>query len=148
MARLTQSRAAAPPRPRAVANLLFLVAALVFAMVVVGGITRLTASGLSITQWNVVSGVIPPLTQADWQHAFGLYKQTPQYIEVAGPAGMTLSGFKFIFFWEWVHRLLGRVIGLVFFAGAAWFAVKRAIPGGYGWRLAALFVLGGLQGAV
>src|SRR5205085_2691673 len=84
--------------------------------------------------------VVPPLTRADWQHAFDLYKQTPQYIEVAGPAGMTLSGFKFIFFWEWVHRLLGRVIGLVFFAGVAWFAVKRAIPNGYGWRLAALFL--------
>jgi heme a synthase len=117
-------------------------------MVVVGGITRLTESGLSITQWNPVSGAIPPLTQADWGRAFELYKQTPQYREVAGPAGMTLSGFKFIFFWEWVHRLLGRVIGLVFFAGVAWFALKRAIPKGFMWRLAALFVLGGAQGAV
>ena len=77
-----------------------------------------------------------------------LYQATPQYREVAGPAGMTLSGFKFIFFWEWVHRLLGRILGLVFFVGVAWFAVKRAIPKGFGWRLAALFVLGGLQGAV
>ncbi len=146
----SDARARAEPqtRPLAIANLLFVTAALVFAMVVVGGITRLTESGLSITQWKPVSGAIPPLSQADWRHAFELYKQTPQYREVAGPAGMTLSGFKFIFFWEWVHRLLGRVIGLVFFVGVAWFALKRAIPKGFGWRLAALFVLGGLQGAV
>ena len=133
---------------RHLSNLLFVVAAMVFAMVVVGGITRLTESGLSITQWQPVSGAVPPLTQADWAHAFDLYRQTPQYREVAGPAGMTLSGFKFIFFWEWVHRLLGRLLGLVFFAGVAWFAVKRAIPKGYTTRLIALFVLGGLQGAV
>jgi cytochrome c oxidase assembly protein subunit 15 len=135
-------------RPGAIANFLLIVAALVFAMVVVGGITRLTESGLSITEWNLVGGAIPPLTQADWRHAFDLYRQTPQYREVAGPAGMTLSGFKFIFFWEWVHRLLGRILGLVFFVGVGWFAVRREIPKGYGWRLAALFILGGLQGAV
>jgi cytochrome c oxidase assembly protein subunit 15 len=135
-------------RPLAISRFLLLVAGLVFAMVVVGGITRLTESGLSITEWNLVGGAVPPLSQADWQHAFDLYRQTPQYIEVAGPAGMTLAGFKFIFFWEWVHRLLGRVLGLVFFAGVAWFAARRAIPKGYGRRLAALFVLGGLQGAV
>ena len=135
-------------RPRPLSNLLLLVAALVFGMVVIGGITRLTESGLSITQWDVVSGVVPPLSHADWMHEFELYKQTPQYQQVAGPAGMTLSGFKFIFFWEWMHRFLGRVIGLVFFVGVGWFAVKREIPKGYGWRLAALFVLGGLQGAV
>src|SRR5689334_6437291 len=142
------TRAEPRSRPIALSNLLFVVAGMVFAMVVIGGITRLTESGLSITQWNVVSGAIPPLSHADWVHKFELYKQTPQYIEVAGPAGMTLAGFKFIFFWEWMHRLLGRVIGLVFFVGVAWFAVKRQIPRRYGWRLAALFVLGGLQGAV
>ena len=135
-------------RPRALANLLLFVAAMVFAMVVVGGITRLTESGLSITEWKPISGAIPPLTHADWQHAFDLYRQTPQYREVAGPAGMTLSGFKFIFFWEWVHRFLGRIIGLVFFVGVGWFALKRQVPKGYAWRLAALFVLGGLQGAI
>jgi cytochrome c oxidase assembly protein subunit 15 len=148
MATLIASRSTARPQPRALSNLLLVVAALVFAMVVVGGITRLTESGLSITQWRPISGAIPPISHSDWQRAFDLYRQTPQYREVAGPAGMTLSGFKFIFFWEWVHRLLGRVIGLVFFVGVGWFALKRAIPRGYGWRLTALFVLGGLQGAV
>ena len=140
--------ASSSERPRQLSNLLFLVAAMVFGMVVIGGITRLTESGLSITEWDPVSGTIPPLTQADWQHAFDQYKQTTQYREVTGPAGMTLAGFKFIFFWEWAHRFLGRVIGLVFFVGVAWFAAKRAIPKGYSWRLAALFILGGLQGAV
>src|SRR5438270_2063671 len=135
-------------RPRTISNFLLVVAGLVFAMVVIGGITRLTESGLSITEWNLVSGAIPPLTEAQWRHALDLYRQTPQYVEVAGPAGMTLAGFKFIFFWEWVHRLLGRLLGLVFFASVAWFAIRREIPRGYGWRLAALFVLGGLQGAV
>ena len=144
------SLATAQPRarPLALSGFLLVVAALVFAMIVVGGITRLTESGLSITEWNLVSGAIPPVTEAQWQHEFDLYRQTPQYLQVAGPAGMTLSGFKFIFFWEWVHRLLGRILGLVFFVGIGWFAVRRAIPKGYGWRLTALFVLGGLQGAV
>src|SRR4051794_36546561 len=144
------SLATAEPRsrPLALSRFLLLIAALVFAMVVVGGITRLTESGLSITEWNLVGGAIPPLTQSQWQHEFDLYRQTPQYLQVAGPAGMTLAGFKFIFFWEWVHRLLGRALGLVFFVGIAWFAIRRAIPRGYGWRLGALFVLGGLQGAV
>ena len=135
-------------RPFALANLLFFTAGLVLAMVVIGGITRLTESGLSITQWNVISGVIPPLSHGDWLHEFQLYRQTPQYREVAGPAGMDLAGFKFIFFWEWTHRFLGRALGTVFFAGIAWFAWKRAIPKGFGWRLVALFILGGLQGAV
>jgi len=142
------TRAEARPRPRALSNLLLVVAAMVFVMVVIGGITRLTESGLSITEWNVVSGAIPPLTHADWVRAFDLYQQTPQYREIAGPAGMTLAGFKFIFFWEWVHRLLGRIMGTVFFVGIAWFAWKRAIPAGFTWRLVALFVLGGLQGTI
>jgi cytochrome c oxidase assembly protein subunit 15 len=136
------------PQPRSLSNLLLLTAVLVFLMVVVGGITRLTESGLSITEWQPIVGAIPPLTHSDWSHAFDLYKQTPQYRDVAGPAGMTLSGFKFIFLWEWIHRLLGRIIGLVFFVGAAWFAFRRAIPKGFVWRLVTLFLLGGLQGAV
>ncbi len=133
-------------RPLAISNWLLAVAALVFLMVVVGGITRLTESGLSITEWKPVTGAIPPLTQADWQHAFALYKQTPEYLEINGPAGMTLAQFKFIFFWEWLHRLLGRLIGVAFALPLLWFAVKRAIPKGYGWKLIGLLVLGGLQG--
>ena len=135
-------------RPLAISNWLFSVAALVFLMVVVGGITRLTESGLSITEWKPVTGAVPPLTHADWQHAFDLYKQTPEYLEINGPAGMTLAQFKFIFFWEWLHRLIGRLIGIAFALPLLWFAAKRSIPQGYGWKLVGLLVLGGLQGAL
>jgi len=142
---ITDSRAT---KPRALSNLLFLVAALVFAMVVVGGITRLTESGLSITEWKPVSGAIPPLNRDDWLRAFDLYKQTPEYREINGPAGMGLEQFKSIYWWEFIHRLLGRVIGLVFALPLLWFAVRREIPRGYGWKLVGLFVLGGLQGVL
>ena len=135
-------------RPLTISNWLLTVAALVFLMVVVGGITRLTESGLSITEWKPVTGAIPPLTQADWSHAFDLYKQTPEYLEINGPAGMTLEQFKFIFFWEWLHRLLGRLIGVAFALPLLWFAAKRTIPEGYGWKLVGLLILGGLQGAL
>jgi heme a synthase len=135
-------------RALAIANWLIAVASLVFLMVVVGGITRLTESGLSITEWKPVSGAIPPLNHDDWQHAFDLYRQTPEYREINGPAGMTLSQFKFIFFWEWLHRLIGRLIGVAFALPLLWFAVKRAIPQGYGWKLVGLFVLGGMQGVL
>jgi cytochrome c oxidase assembly protein subunit 15 len=135
-----------PTRPRAIAKLLFVVAALVFAMVVVGGITRLTESGLSITEWKPIAGAIPPLTHADWLRAFDLYKATPEYQQINGPAGMTLGTFKHIYWWEFVHRLLGRLIGLVFAVPLAWFAWKLAVPKGYGWKLAGLFALGGAQG--
>ena len=139
---------ASAPAPRALAIWLFAVAAMVFLMVIVGGITRLTESGLSITEWKPVSGAVPPLTGADWQRAFDLYKATPQYREVSGPAGMTLGQFQFIFFWEWVHRLLGRLLGLAFAIPLLWFAVSRRIPQGYGLRLVALLLLGGAQGAL
>ncbi|QNM83446.1 COX15/CtaA family protein [Sphingomonas sabuli] len=135
-------------RPLALSNLLLIVAALVFALVVVGGITRLTESGLSITEWKPVAGAIPPLSHADWVRAFDLYKQIPEYQQVNGPAGMTLAQFKSIYWWEFVHRLLGRVIGIVFALPLLWFAVRRQIPPGYGWKLVALFVLGGMQGAL
>jgi len=134
------------PRPLAIANWLLFVAGLVFLMVVVGGITRLTESGLSITEWNPVRGAIPPLSQDQWQHAFDLYKATPEFQQINGPAGMDLAQYKFIFFWEWVHRLIGRLIGLAFALPLAWFAATRAIPKGYGWRLVALLLLGGSQG--
>ena len=136
------------PAPRALSNLLFVVAAMVFAMVVVGGITRLTESGLSITEWKPVSGAIPPLSDADWARAFDLYKRIPEYREINGPAGMTVAQFKHIYWWEFVHRLLGRLIGVVFAVGLAAFALMRAIPKGYGWKVMALLVLGGLQGAL
>ena len=99
------------PRPLALARWLFCVAALVVFIVAVGGITRLTESGLSITEWKPVSGILPPLNEAQWEKAFDDYKQIPQYIEVTGPAGMTLADFMFIFFWEWVHRVIARIIG-------------------------------------
>ena len=135
-------------RPLSLSRWLFAVAGLVFVMVVVGGITRLTESGLSITEWKPISGAIPPLTTEDWQRAFDLYKQTPEYQEINGPARMDLAGFQFIFFWEWVHRQLGRLIGLAFALPLAWFAWKRAIPNGYGARLVGLLLLGGAQGAL
>jgi cytochrome c oxidase assembly protein subunit 15 len=124
------------------------VAALVFAMVVVGGITRLTESGLSITEWKPLSGAIPPLTHADWVRAFGLYHATPEYQQINGPAGMTLAQFRHIYWWEFVHRLLGRLIGLIFAAGLAWFAWQRAIPKGYGSKVVGLLALGGAQGVL
>ena len=133
-------------RPRAIANWLFFVAFLVFFMVVVGGITRLTESGLSITEWKPVSGALPPLTSADWQAAFDAYKRVPQYAAIH--SSMTMAQFQFIFFWEWVHRLLGRVIGLAFALPLLWFWVRRAIPDGYKLRLVALLALGGAQGAI
>jgi heme a synthase len=142
------ARSAPQPRPLAVARWLLAVAALVFLMVVVGGITRLTESGLSITEWRPVTGAIPPLTARDWDEAFELYKQTPQYREVTGPAGMGLAEFQWIFFWEWLHRLLGRVIGVAFAVPLAWFWWKRAIPAGYGWKLVALLLLGAGQGVL
>ena len=141
---MTQSRA----RPIAIASWLLFVASLVFAMVVVGGITRLTESGLSITRWDLLRGTLPPLSQEAWERAFALYRATPEYIEVNGPAGMDLAQYKFIFFWEWVHRLLGRLVGLAFALPLAWFAIRRAIPSGYGWRLLALLALGASQGAL
>jgi len=136
------------PRPLALSRLLLFVAALVFAMVVVGGVTRLTESGLSITEWKPISGAIPPLSHAEWVRMFDLYQATPEFRQINGPAGMTLATFKHIFWWEFAHRLLGRLIGLVFGAGLLWLWLKRAIPRGYGWKMIGLLVLGGLQGAL
>ena len=133
-------------RPFALATWLFVVATLVVLMVSVGGMTRLTESGLSITQWKPLTGAIPPLSQSAWQAEFDLYKQTGEYANVTGPAGMDLAAFKFIYFWEWFHRLLGRVIGLAFALPLIWFWVRGAIPQGYKHRLVALLALGGLQG--
>jgi cytochrome c oxidase assembly protein subunit 15 len=133
-------------RPRQVSAWLFAVAALIFAMVVVGGITRLTESGLSIVRWDPISGALPPLNDSQWQDAFALYKSSPQYQLVN--RGMSLVEFRHIFFWEYVHRLLGRLIGLAFALPLLWFWLKKRIPRGYGPRLVAILALGGLQGAI
>ena len=135
-------------RPLAMSNWLFAVAFLVFAMVVIGGITRLTGSGLSITEWRPITGAIPPLSEAEWVRAFELYPATPEYKQVNGPAGMDLAAFQRIYFWEWLHRLMGRIIGLAFALPLAWFALKRAIPAGYGSKLAGLLLLGAAQGVL
>lgn len=133
-------------RPAPLAAWLWIVAAMVVAMVVIGGVTRLTESGLSITEWKPVTGAIPPLSAADWQREFDLYRQSPQFINETGPAGMDLAAFKFIYFWEWFHRLMGRLIGLAFAVPLAWFWWRKAIPAGYKPRLVALLALGALQG--
>jgi cytochrome c oxidase assembly protein subunit 15 len=133
-------------RSRPVALWLFVTAALVLAMVIVGGATRLTDSGLSITEWKPVTGAIPPLSAADWQAEFARYRQIPQYREVN--AGMTLSQFKFIYGWEWSHRLLGRLLGVVFLAPFVWFAWRRQLPRRLFIRLGVIFALGALQGLV
>ena len=115
-------------------------------MALIGAITRLTQSGLSITDWRPIMGAIPPLNDADWQHAFDGYKQIPQY-QILN-RGMSLAEFKSIFFWEWLHRLWGRVIGLVFLLPFLWFLAKRQIDRRLGFWFAALFLLGGLQGFI
>lgn len=146
---MTHASVAARPtisRPAALARWLWAVALLVILIVAVGGITRLTESGLSITEWKPVSGVLPPLTEAGWQAEFEKYKQIPEYKAIN--LGMTLDGFKAIFFWEWLHRILGRLVGLALLVPLAWYAWRRAIPAGYGWRLLALAALVGLQGAI
>lgn len=145
------SDAPSPPlktNAKALARWLFIVALMVLAIVAVGGITRLTESGVSITEWKPVTGTIPPITAAQWQAEFDAYRATPQYQLINGPAGMTLETYKFIFFWEWVHRLLARTVGLVFAAPLAWFWIKGRIPEGYKPRLLALLALGAAQGAV
>jgi len=133
-------------RSRAVAIWLFAVAALVFAMVVVGGATRLTDSGLSITEWKPVTGAIPPLSEAAWLAEFEKYRRIPEYRYVN--AGMSLDAFKTIYWWEWAHRLLGRVIGLAFALPMLAFLLLRRMPARLVWRSWALLALGGLQGAV
>ena len=120
--------------------------AFVFAIIVVGGITRLSHAGLSITEWQPIVGTLPPVSAADWEAAFAKYRATPEYQQVN--RGMTLDSFKYIFWWEYAHRLLGRLIGLVFIVPLAVFAVRRRIPEGNGAKLAGIFVLGGLQGAL
>jgi len=131
---------------RAVAAWLFFCCAMIFAMVVIGGVTRLTESGLSITEWKPAAGAIPPLNEGAWQDAFAKYQQIPQYRE--HNAGMTLAEFKTIFWWEFVHRLWGRLIGVVYAVPLLWFVLRGHVRGRLAGRLAAIFMLGGLQGVL
>lgn len=129
---------------RPVAYWLFACAALVFCIVVVGGITRLTRSGLSIVEWKPVSGVLPPLAAADWEDAFSKYRETPEYKLVN--RGMSLAEFKNIFWWEYIHRVLARLVGAVFLVPFLWFLWQRKIRAPLAGKLAMIFVLGAAQG--
>ena len=131
---------------RAVGLWLLAVALVILAMITVGGLTRLTGSGLSITEWKPIMGALPPLNDAQWADAFAKYQRIPQYIH--DNAGMTLDGFKGIFWWEWAHRLLGRLLGVVFFVPFVWFAATGAIKRAEWPRFVLLFLLGGLQGFI
>lgn len=125
---------------------LVLLGLMVYAMILVGGATRLTDSGLSITEWKPISGALPPFGEADWIALFEQYKQTTEF-QVQNSA-MTLQEFEFIYWWEWGHRLLGRVIGLVAVAGFVAFMLKGWLKAGWGYRFGVLIFLGGLQGAI
>jgi cytochrome c oxidase assembly protein subunit 15 len=135
-----------PRDRRAVAGWLLACAALVFLIVVVGGVTRLTRSGLSIVEWQPLVGALPPLSEAHWQELFAKYRETPEFRLVN--FDMTLEGFKRIFWWEYIHRLLGRVIGLVFLVPFLFFLLKQKLDKPLIWKLAGIFLLGGLQGAL
>ncbi|MEL6551438.1 MAG: heme A synthase [Pseudomonadota bacterium] len=125
---------------------LIALAALVVAMITVGGLTRLTDSGLSITEWAPLSGAIPPLNAADWEAELERYRQIPEY--QLQNAGMTMAEFKVIYWWEWGHRQLGRFVGLVWGLGFLYFLIRRQIPAGWTPRLLLVGALGGLQGAI
>ncbi|HEY5896671.1 MAG TPA: COX15/CtaA family protein [Burkholderiales bacterium] len=131
---------------RLVAAWLLTCAALVFAIVVVGGITRLTHSGLSMVEWQPLVGALPPVSQADWQALFAKYQQTPEFKLVNH--GMDLEGFKTIFWWEYFHRLLGRTIGVIFLLPFLWFLARRKLEPRVAWQLGGVFVLGALQGGL
>ncbi|MBP6815193.1 MAG: COX15/CtaA family protein [Burkholderiaceae bacterium] len=134
------------PAQRAIAVWLLACCALVFAMVVVGGVTRLTHSGLSIVEWKPLVGTIPPLNEAQWAQIFAKYQQTPEFKLVNH--AMTVAEFKGIFWWEYFHRLLGRMIGVAFLVPLLWFAARRRIDTPLALKLSGIFVLGGLQGAM
>ncbi|CAH2399065.1 COX15/CtaA family protein [Mesorhizobium ventifaucium] len=125
---------------------LYVVLLVLFVLVLVGGATRLTESGLSITEWKPIHGVIPPLNDAEWQEEFQRYQQIPQYAELN--KGMSIEAFKSIFWWEWLHRILARGVGLVFAAPLVFFWATRRIERGLGPKLIGILLLGGLQGAI
>jgi cytochrome c oxidase assembly protein subunit 15 len=132
--------------PLALSNWLFILAGLIFSIVLVGGATRLTGSGLSITEWRPITGVIPPLTPEAWEEVFALYRQIPQYTLLN--SHMSLADFKVIYFWEWGHRLLGRMIGLAFLVPWVFFFLTQRIQGRLALGLLFLGILGGLQGVI
>ena len=123
---------------------LFFCCASVFCMIIVGAITRLTESGLSIVEWKPLMGALPPLNEAQWQETFDLYKNSPEFQKKN--FWMELSDFKQIFFWEWFHRLLGRLIGVFYAAPFLYFLIRNQIPSGYRMKLFGIFILGGAQG--
>lgn len=127
-----------------VGSWLLICAAVVFLMVVVGGITRLTQSGLSMVEWDPIMGIIPPLNQEDWMDVFNKYRQSPEYLKIN--VGMSLQDFKFIFFWEYGHRVLGRIIGLIYFVPLLIFIIKGWVSRGWYLRFFTLLLLGGAQG--
>jgi heme a synthase len=141
-----EDRAAGRRNRRLVAAWLFVVAGMIFVMVVLGGLTRLTGSGLSIMEWAPITGILPPLNHADWEKLFRLYKQIPQYALLH--EGFGLKGFQQIFWLEWVHRLWGRLIGFAFLIPLIWFWGTGRLERRLRPRLVVLFLLGGLQGAV
>jgi heme a synthase len=134
------------PARRAIAYWLFACCAMVFATMVLGGVTRLTHSGLSIVEWQPLVGTVPPLSENDWLQLFAKYQLTPEFQKVNHD--MTLDGFKFIFWWEWVHRLFGRSTGLVFLLPFLWFLVRRQVDHALLPKLLVFFVLGSLEGAM
>ena len=142
----TSNRAISDRQARTIRLWLYAVAAMVLAIVLVGGATRLTESGLSITEWKPVMGVAPPLSDAQWQSEFEKYQAIPQYREINN--GMTLAAFKSIYWWEWTHRLIARTIGMVFLLPFLWFWWRGWISPGLRNRLWLIFGLGALQGAV
>jgi cytochrome c oxidase assembly protein subunit 15 len=142
---IDRSRPRSAPADRAVALWLFGCCAMIFAMVVIGGVTRLTESGLSITRWQPISGILPPLDEADWRALYALWRDTPQGRAMPG---LTLAEFERIFWWEWAHRLWGRLIGLAFALPLVWFWATGRLTRALRWPLLGLFGLGALQGAV
>jgi cytochrome c oxidase assembly protein subunit 15 len=140
--------AATGGEPRVVATWLLVCATLVFVLIVVGGVTRLTHSGLSITEWQPLVGTLPPLSESQWNEAFGKYQTTPEYRQVN--RGISIDAFKGIFWWEYIHRLLGRLVGLAFIVPLSWFAARGKLPSAPGLapKLFGIFLLGALQGAL
>ncbi len=125
---------------------LYVVVLMLVAIVMVGGATRMTGSGLSITEWKPIHGVVPPLNQTEWQEEFEKYQQIPQYVEIN--KGMSLDDFKSIFWWEWAHRLLARLVGFVVALPLAFFWITGRLRGGLKYRMLGILALGGVQGAI